>query len=116
MSAKPNFLVLMADQMAAAALPFLGASPVIAPRMQALADKGVTFTSAYCPSPLCGPSRFALMAGQLPSRIGAYDNACEFAAQTPTLAHYACWRLSQLCWRARCISWAGSAPWLQRSG
>jgi len=88
MSAKPNFLVLMADQMAASALPFLGDSPVIAPRMQALADKGVTFTSAYCPSPLCGPSRFALMAGQLPSRIGAYDNACEFVAQTPTLAHY----------------------------
>jgi choline-sulfatase len=28
------------------------------------------------------------MAGQLPSRIGAYDNASEFAASVPTLAHY----------------------------
>jgi len=28
------------------------------------------------------------MAGQLPSRIGAYDNAAEFPAQIPTFAHY----------------------------
>ena len=28
------------------------------------------------------------MAGQLPARIGAYDNASEFAAAVPTLAHY----------------------------
>jgi len=28
------------------------------------------------------------MAGQLPSKIGAYDNAAEFPAQVPTFAHY----------------------------
>jgi choline-sulfatase len=88
MNSKPNFLVLMADQMMADALPFMGNWPVHAPRMSALADEGVVFTSAYCPSPLCAPSRFALMAGQLASRIGAFDNAAEFASDTPTIAHY----------------------------
>ena len=88
MSGKPNFLILMADQMAADVLPFIANSPVIAPRMSALAERGVVFANAYCPSPLCAPSRFSLLAGQLPSRIGAYDNACEFHAETPTLAHY----------------------------
>ena len=50
--------------------------------------RGVVFESFYCNSPLCAPSRFSWAAGQLPSRIGAYDNAAEFAAQVPTFAHY----------------------------
>ena len=85
---KPNILLLMADQMAPAALPFYGATTAVAPTMSRLASEGVVFSSAYCASPLCGPSRFSLLSGQLPSRIGAFDNACEFHADTPTLAHY----------------------------
>jgi len=85
---KPNILMLMADQMAAHALPFLANSPAKAPSLARLAARGVSFRSAYCNSPLCGPSRFSMLTGQLPSRIGAYDNACELAASTPTVAHY----------------------------
>ena len=85
---KPNIVFLMADQMAPAALPFYGGTTAVTPVMSALASEGVVFASAYCASPLCGPSRFSLLSGQLPSRIGAYDNACEFRADTPTLAHY----------------------------
>ena len=58
------------------------------PNIDTLADRGVVFESFYCNSPLCAPSRYSFLAGQLPSKIGAYDNAAEFAAQTPTLAHY----------------------------
>ncbi len=86
--AKPNILLLMADQMAPAALPFYGGETAVTPVMSGLASEGVVFSSAYCASPLCGPSRFSLLSGQLPSRIGAFDNACEFRADTPTLAHY----------------------------
>ena len=88
MTKRPNILMLMADQLAASALPFLGASPVKAPHLARLAAQGVLFRSAYCNSPLCAPSRFSMLAGQLPSRIGAYDNACELSATTPTVAHY----------------------------
>jgi choline-sulfatase len=49
--------------------------------------EGVVFDSAYCNSPLCAPSRFSFLSGLLPSRIGAYDNACEFPADQPTIAH-----------------------------
>ena len=61
---------------------------VKAPALQRLADGGVQFTSMYSNSPLCAPARFAMMSGQLNSRIGAYDNASEFAASIPTFAHY----------------------------
>lgn len=40
------------------------------------------------PYPLCAPARFSMMSGQLPSRIGAFDNGAEFTSATPTFAHY----------------------------
>ena len=84
---QPNFLILMADQLTAGALASYGGR-ALAPHIDTLAARGVLFDSFYCNSPLCAPSRFSFMAGQLPSQIGAYDNAAEFAAQTPTFAHY----------------------------
>lgn len=77
----------MADQMAAPALPFYGHPLVQAPYLSRLAREGVVFDAAYCPSPLCAPSRAGTMTGQLPSRIGAYDNAADFAASIPTFGH-----------------------------
>ena len=84
----PNILFIMADQMTAPALPFYGHLLVKTPHLAALANEGVVFENAYCNSPLCAPSRFSMMTGQLPSRIGAYDNAAYFPADVPTIAHY----------------------------
>jgi len=44
--------------------------------------------SFYCHSPLCAPARFTMMAGRSVASIGAWDNASEFPASVPTLAHY----------------------------
>jgi choline-sulfatase len=77
----------MADQMSPLALPFYGHRVTRAPHMAALAEEGVVFDAAYCNSPLCAPSRSAFLTGRLPSRIGAFDNASEFPASVPTLAH-----------------------------
>ncbi|MGD9148149.1 MAG: choline-sulfatase, partial [Anaerolineae bacterium] len=85
---RPNILILMADQMAAPSLPFYGHAVAQAPHLQRLAAEGVVFESAYCASPLCAPSRAALVSGQLPSRTGAYDNAAELPASVPTFGHY----------------------------
>src|SRR6185437_587081 len=85
---KPNFLILMADQLAAAALPAYGNRVAKTPHLDGLAEHSVVFRSAYCNSPLCAPSRFAFMTGRLPSAIGAFDNAAELPAHVPTFAHY----------------------------
>jgi choline-sulfatase len=85
---KPNILMIMADQLSAPVLPFHGNPVLKAPHLQALADRSTVFDNAYCNFPLCAPARFSLLAGQYATRIGAFDNACEFQAATPTLPYY----------------------------
>jgi len=87
-TAQPNILLVMADQLAAPFLPSYGHPVVKAPAIDRLAERGLRFCSAYTPSPLCAPARFAMLSGQLNSRIGAYDNASELAASVPTFAHH----------------------------
>jgi choline-sulfatase len=84
----PTFLILMADQLTARALPAYGNRVAKTPHIDALAAAGVVFDSFYCNSPLCAPSRFSFLSGRQVSAIGAYDNAAEFPAQVPTFAHY----------------------------
>lgn len=87
-TSRPNILIVQADQLTAPAVGAYGNTVVQTPNMDALAEQGVLFENAYCNSPLCAPSRFSMMSGQLPSRIGAYDNAAEFPSRIPTFAHY----------------------------
>ena len=88
MTARPNFLILMADQLTAGALPAYGNRVARTPHIDALAAAGHVVESFYCNSPLCAPSRYSFLAGRLPAAIGAYDNAAEFPAEVPTFAHY----------------------------
>ena len=87
MPKRPNILFLMLDQQAAPALSVYGGATARTPNIQALADRGVVFENAYCNFPVCAPSRASMMSGQLASRIACYDNASEFPASVPTMAH-----------------------------
>ncbi|KAF2724085.1 choline-sulfatase [Polychaeton citri CBS 116435] len=86
---QPNILYIMADQLAAPLLKMYNSkSQIRTPNLDKLAKRSVVFDSAYCNSPLCAPSRMAMITGQLPSKIGAYDNAAPITEDTPTYAHY----------------------------
>lgn len=86
---QPNILYIMADQLAAPQLKMYNdKSQIKTPNLDKLAESSVVFDSAYCNSPLCAPSRMAMITGQLPSKIGAYDNASPIPEDTPTYAHY----------------------------
>lgn len=84
----PNILLIMADQLSARTLPCYGNELVYAPNLQKLAGRSVVFDSAYCNFPICAPSRFSMLSGRMPHAIDAFDNASEFVASTPTVAHY----------------------------
>ena len=88
MTSRPNILIIQADQLAAR---YRGAyqNPIEStPHIDSLAANGAVFDSAYTNFPLCAPSRFSMMSGQLASTIGAYDNGAEFTSSIPTFAHY----------------------------
>lgn len=84
----PNIVLVMADQLAPHFTSTYGHPVVKTPHLDALAARGARFDAAYCHSPLCAPARFTMLAGLPVSSIGAWDNASEFAASTPTIAHY----------------------------
>jgi len=88
-SKQPNILYIMADQLAAPLLKMHNPSSQIkTPNLDELAAGSIIFDSAYCPSPLCAPSRMSMVTGQLPTKIGSYDNACSIDPSIPTYAHY----------------------------
>ncbi|GAB5469067.1 MAG: choline-sulfatase [Rhodospirillales bacterium] len=88
MTTPPNIVLVLADQLAPHFTGAYGHPLVKTPHLDALAKRGARFDAAYCNAPLCAPARFSFLAGQLGSRIGAFDNASEFPASVPTLAHY----------------------------
>ncbi|WP_225028892.1 choline-sulfatase [Xinfangfangia pollutisoli] len=88
MTARPNILILMVDQLNGTLFPDGPADFLHAPNLKALAARSTRFSQAYTGSPLCAPGRASFMSGQLPRRTRVYDNAAEFASDIPTYAHH----------------------------
>jgi choline-sulfatase len=85
---RPNFLIVMVDQLNGTFFPDGPADFLHAPHLKALAARSARFANNYTASPLCAPGRASFMSGQLPSRTGVYDNAAEFCSSIPTFAHH----------------------------
>ena len=64
MAAVKNILFIMCDQLRADYLGCYGHPHLETPHIDALAARGVRFTSAYCQSPICGPSRMSFYTGR----------------------------------------------------
>ena len=86
MSAPPNLLVLLSDQHNPHVLGAAGDPVVCTPHLDRLAAPGTTLTSAYCPYPLCAPSRMGFLTGRHPVDIGAWDNSAWLPSDVPTFA------------------------------
>ncbi|MFN3168056.1 MAG: sulfatase-like hydrolase/transferase [Phycisphaeraceae bacterium] len=68
--ARPNVLLMMADDLANEDLSCYGSTRIQTPRLDALARQGVKLTSYYAGNPVCSPSRMALLSGSYPARLG----------------------------------------------
>ena len=67
--AQPNFVFLLADDIGYADLGCYGARAPATPCLDAMAVAGVRFTDGYSNSPVCSPTRFALMTGRYQYRL-----------------------------------------------
>lgn len=70
---KKNILFIMADDFNYW-VNCLGYYQTVTPNLDALADKGVLFTNAFCSSPVSNPSRNAMWSGYRPSTTGIDNN------------------------------------------
>ena len=71
--ARPNFVFILADDLGYADLGCYGgrANPSCSPTIDRMAAEGLRFTEGYSNSPVCSPTRFALMTGRFQYRIRA---------------------------------------------
>ena len=66
---RPSFVFIMADDLGYADLGSYGARVPVSPRIDRLAAEGLRFTDAYANSPVCSPTRFALITGRYQYRL-----------------------------------------------
>ncbi len=66
---RPNIVFILADDLGVNDLSCYGRRDQPTPRLNALAQQGMRFTSAYCAQPICSPTRAALMTGKTPARL-----------------------------------------------
>lgn len=64
---KLNVLLLYMDDLRPELASF-GASQIVSPNIDALANEGIKFTNAYCNVPVCGASRASMLTGMLPTK------------------------------------------------
>src|SRR5260370_22021597 len=65
---RPNFIVIVADDLGCHDLGCLGAADLKTPHIDALAASGARFVNWYSNAPVCTPSRSSIMTGRFPLR------------------------------------------------
>jgi uncharacterized sulfatase len=85
----PNVVLCLTDSQGWNAMGFGPmADHVDTPRVEAMAEDGVRFDSAYCTSPVCTPSRAGLLTGQFPHDAGASANGVPLGDHVRTAGEY----------------------------
>ncbi|MFV0506775.1 MAG: sulfatase-like hydrolase/transferase [Bacteroidales bacterium] len=70
---KPNFIIILADDLGYGDLGITGSNQVKTPNIDRLADEGVFFKNGYVSAPVCSPSRAGLITGRNQVKFG-HDN------------------------------------------
>jgi len=66
---RPNLVFIVADDLGFADLGCYGGRVPVSPVLDRLAEQGLRFTQGYANSPVCSPTRFALMTGRYQYRL-----------------------------------------------
>jgi choline-sulfatase len=84
---RPNLLFLFSDQHAQRVAGCYGDACDPTPNLDRLAEEGVTFDNAYCPAPLCVPSRMSMLTTRYPYEQECWTNDDYLRSDAPTWLH-----------------------------
>ena len=84
---RPNLLYIHTDQHNPYVTGCYGDRLVQTPNLDRLAAGGALFTNTYCNSPICVPSRMAMLTGRHPYQNEVWTNSHSLDSSIPTLAH-----------------------------
>ncbi|MBN98065.1 MAG: sulfatase [Gemmatimonadetes bacterium] len=84
-STRPNILWICTDQQRYDTIGALGNPHVSTPNIDHLVDTGVSFTHAFCQSPICTPSRGSFLTGMYPSAVHVNGNGNDYFPAHPPL-------------------------------
>jgi len=91
---QPNIIIIMTDDQGYGDLSCMGSTDFVTPHLDALAERGARFNCMYSNSPVCSPSRAALLTGRYPGYAGVrailagHRRATGLTPNTPTIASY----------------------------
>jgi len=80
---RPNILFIAVDDMADWCGCMGGHPEVQTPNIDRLSRRGTLFTNAHCVSPICGPSRAAVLTGMRPETTNVYTNQGTYVDHMP---------------------------------
>ena len=83
---QPNMVFFLVDDMGIRDAGCYGSNFYETPALDQLATEGVRFTQAYAAHPRCVPSRYALMTGKFPARMGVPGKSYNLELSEVTLA------------------------------
>ncbi|UQN29288.1 sulfatase-like hydrolase/transferase [Brachybacterium kimchii] len=83
---RPNIVIVFADDLGWGDLGCFGAEDIPTPHLDALCAAGVRLPQWYANSPVCSPSRAALMTGRYPAHAGV-ESILGGTRRTPGLPH-----------------------------
>lgn len=105
---RPNFLIFCTDQMQSFCVGAHGNHDLSTPNLDRLAESGTTFRRAYCPNPVCTPSRASLVTGLTPRQHGALTNGTPLGEHFPTVTG----ALASAGYRTHAVGKLHLQPWM----
>lgn len=87
-SNKPNFLIIMADDLDIQQLSCYGGENLETKHIDRLASEGLKFNSMIASEAMCIPTRASLLTGLYPARHGAYQNHKPVNDGLKSVVHY----------------------------
>lgn len=70
LTAPPNFIILLADDLGYGDLSCYGSKSISTPRLDQMAREGIRFTDFHVTASICSPSRASILTGRYPKRCG----------------------------------------------